>query len=329
MQFDGITPLAERPTQLVFQSPVVRLRLLEDAEPFSTSLDNWGISETFEPGRFRHEREYYGAYQLLLRHSLQATEDPGNAYIYGCFLARSLDRICTYSTGLPLSARGYDLFLTPTNPPPEWKSNAAEIIPGPDWSLLQNRISYGPFYRTMPRFPLKASVEALLALAQSDELVAQLCSYHLEALSTTEQDLHLLLLAQGLEIAKELLPGNSASGKQKKLPDAVSVRCHKTLSWLFGMAQQRRETRHSIDKRGVLTLKPPFAIEEEDDFLHDANLVIQHVVSQQLKIPLVINDNGRAVEVERAISPSLVRTTLPADSSPPPDRSDEDVQRER
>jgi hypothetical protein len=283
--------------KLEFQSPPLKLRLLSASPIFATTVDGWDVTELFQPDRFRHEGTWYGEYSVVLRYDVPPDEDGGSAYIAGCYLARQLDRVWTYSTGLPLGARAFDWFLTPTNPPPDWNANAREALPEEDWSLLQSRISYAAPYRTMPKPPLQKTVEIMKAVADSEEVVQQLCAYHFEALSTTEGDVHFLLLAQGLEIARKLLAGSTTAAKQKNLPDAVAVLCRRDLNWLFNMMQQRRQTRHSIDKGRVVVLKKPFKDDEEDDYLSDANLIIQHVVAERLKIPLVWNDKGKTVEV--------------------------------
>jgi hypothetical protein len=283
--------------KLEFQSPPLKLQLLTVLPLFATLVDGWEVAESFQADRFRHQGVWYGEYRMELRYDVPADEDGGSAYIAGCYLARQLDRVWTYSTGLPFGARAYDWFLTPTNPPQDWNSNAREALPVEDWSLLQSRISYAAAYRTMPNPPLKATIEVMKAVSASDEVIDQLCSYHFEALSTTEGDVHFLLLAQGLEIARTLLAGDTTPAKQQNLPEAVAILCRRDLNWLFNMMQQRRQTRHAIDKGRVVVLKKAFADEEEDDYLHDANLIIQHVVAERLKIPLVWNEMGRTIEV--------------------------------
>lgn len=283
--------------KLEFQSPALKLRLLTALPLFATSVDCWDVTELFQPDRFRHQGERYGEYRVVLSYDVPADEDGGSAYIAGCYLARQLDRVWTYSTGLPLGSRAYDWFLTPTNPPPDWNSNAREALPEGDWSLLQSRISYAAPYRTTHKPPLQETIEIMKAVAESEEVVQQLCSYHFEALSTTEGDVHFLLLAQGLEIARTLLAGSTTAAKQQNLPDAVAVLCRRDLNWLFNMMQQRRQTRHAIDNGRVVVLKKPFEDDEEGDYLHDANLIIQHVVAKRLRIPLVWNEKGTTVEV--------------------------------
>jgi hypothetical protein len=130
----------------------------------------------------------------------------------------------------------------------------------------------------------------LKALEKSAEVTQQLCSYHFAALTTQETDMHFLLLAQGLEIARALLPGRSAADKENGLPATVRKALSQPLNWLFEMSQQRRQTRHAIDKRTNVSLKPSLTHDEELSFVHDANLILQFVASSQLSIPLVLND---------------------------------------
>lgn len=280
-------------------SPELRLRPLEPSPALCTSIDEWEVAERFRERRYWYNNDPYGSYHLELTRVVPPDEDPGNVYIEGCYLAQRLDQVWVYSTGLRLGVRGFDLFLSPIQPPPDWSSNGAEVIPEDDWSLLSSRISSGPTHRTTPHLPLAASLEALRAFDMADEVTDKLSSFHLAALTTTEADVHFLLLAQGLEIARELLPGASAQEKHQTLPEGLRTRLHHDINWLFGIANQRRQTRHSIDKRSGVTLKPSLSDEEEAVFVHDANLLLQYVVSVRLNIPFVVNHKGHSQTVGR------------------------------
>jgi hypothetical protein len=129
-------------------------------------------------------------------------------------------------------------------------------------------------------------------LVDADDILTQLCTYHYGGLVTTDPELHLLLFAQGIEIVRELLPGKSAKAKEAQLPVPVRDRMKRQLNWVFEVCQQRRETRHAIDKKEGLSIKPDFADEEADEFLHDANLLISHLVTSRIGVPLAVDDGG-------------------------------------
>jgi hypothetical protein len=282
---------------LRFTSPILYLRVADkEIEAFSTTFDGWTISESYGGATQFYEGEPYWAYQVTIERESPPEVDLGNDYIQGCHLAQDLDRVWTYSTGLPLSPPGFDIFLPPVNPPPGWTSNGSIVVPGEDWSILQSREPSRHTHLTLPRLPLKASVHALEAYYQADELTAQLCSFHFGSLTTTEPDLHFLLLAQGLEIARELLPGPDANAKQNVLPSAVQKALKRGLNWLFEASHRRRQTRHSITKVPTLGLHPPLDESEERDFIHDSLLVLQAVAAARLGLPLVINSKGVSSE---------------------------------
>jgi hypothetical protein len=69
------------------------------------------------------------------------------------------------------------------------------------------------------------------------------------------------------------------------------------------MAQQRRETRHSIDKKGTIQIKPSFEPDEEDDYVHDAELVLRAVICLQLELPLATATREGGVSVEELVEP--------------------------
>lgn len=219
----------------------------------------------------------------------------GSASIAGCFLARQLDRAWTYATGMTLTGRGYDLFMRPTNPPAGWESNAAEVIPVADWEIIQSRISHVSAYRVTPTFPLRSAMDALLAWAAADDVTQAIGELHTSAMETVDRELPYLLFAQALEAARPLFDGASAAEQQARLPVGVRGRQAQDLNWLFGMCNQRRETRHLVDKADSLTLKPSFDETEGRDFLHDASLMLHFVVTKALGLPLVFNENGRTI----------------------------------
>src|SRR5690349_12740418 len=118
---------------LEFLSPSLKLQLHTAVPLCASLLDDWEIKELFEPDRFRYQGELYGEYRVTLRYEVPNNEDSGSAYIAGCYLARQIDRVWTYSTGLPFGARAYDWFLTPTNPPTGWTSNGSNVLEQEDW----------------------------------------------------------------------------------------------------------------------------------------------------------------------------------------------------
>ena len=81
---------------------------------------------------------------------------------------------------------------------------------------------------------------------------------HTSAMETVDRELPYLLFAQALEAARPLFDGGSAAEQQSRLPVGVRERQAQDLNWLFSMCNQRRETRHLVDKADSVTLKPSF-----------------------------------------------------------------------
>jgi hypothetical protein len=232
-------------------------------------------------------------YRVVLERTPRRGEDEGSLFIRGCYLASAIDRACGYATGSLLGSRGYDLFLTPLRPPDEWESDAASIIPRGDWELLQSRVSTAPPTREFSAgLPLQRAVSILRGIVKADDILQQLCAYHYGALITTDGELHFLLFAQAMEIVRELLPGASAPTKEAGIPKFVRERMKCSLNKTLEICQQRRQTRHAIDKKEGLRIKPDIGDEEGDAFQHDANLLISFVVTRSLGFPLAVVEDG-------------------------------------
>ncbi|MGH8526788.1 MAG: hypothetical protein ACREXY_22030, partial [Gammaproteobacteria bacterium] len=163
------------------------------------------------------------------------------------------------------------------------------------WELLRDGVSYGTLRRVSQLLPLRHCIHVMWRIAEADDVLVQLMTYHFRAVTSMDVDMPFLLLAQGLEMARALLPGASKKVQLEALPLPVRERLPNGLDWLFETANQRRQTRHAIDKQGDIKLKPDFSEDEERDFLNGANLVLHHVVTSRLGVPLVISEGGASV----------------------------------
>lgn len=278
-------------------SPGLTLRVTDESLPFHTVVDDWHIAE-------HHVADIgeYGPYNVTMEMDVPPGEDVGSAYISGEAHAQALEKAWLYGTGLTLSGRGFDFFLHPVQLPSGWSSNAREVVPNDDWTLLHDGVALGDLRRTSQVRPLRHCIDVLWALARADEVLVQLSTYHLGAVSSLDRDLPFLLLAQGLEIARALLPGDSKKAQAAHLPAAVIERLPRGLDWLFGVSNQRRETRHAIDKQSEVVLKPAFEEDEERDFLEGANLILHFVVTSRLQLPLIVNESGTSSTIVPAVS---------------------------
>lgn len=277
---------------LVVLSPSLRLRVLTRIAPFSFSDGDWRFTETLGEHRFHHYDEVYHPYQVRLERSIRPEEDPGNVYIEARYIALGLARAWVYVTGLPIVGRGYDLFLSPIALPAEWSSNATDVVPDSDWSILQSRLTTAPTHRTLPRLPLAAAVRFMELYREADPVVTRLCEHYNGALETIEPELHLLHFGHALEIVRELLPGTDKAEKQRLLPLGLTSLLRRPIDWLFDLANRRRETRHSIDKRTGLSLHPEMTEAEASDFEHDSDILIRYAICNKLGLPLVYEQGG-------------------------------------
>jgi hypothetical protein len=235
-------------------SPAFSLRIQQAASPYSIELDEWVFQEHFEAPRRSFDSEAYGRYHVTMDHAIGVDEDAGNAFISGEYHAHALEKAWLYGTGTTIGGRGYDFLLPPGPPAPAVDQQCTRCTSRFGLGAATRRASYSPSQRVAPTLPLKACIAVLSALADADDVTAQLTTYHFGAVTTVDPDLHLLLFAQRLEIARVVLPGNTKHSKEAGLPAAVTSRLSHGLDCLFEMSNQRRQTRHAIDKKGVVAL---------------------------------------------------------------------------
>jgi hypothetical protein len=277
-------------------SPRVELRVPDPPQPFSRELDDWVFHERFESSRFRTS-ETFGYYQVEMEHPILDTEQAGSLFISGEFYAEALEKSWMYGTGIPLAGRGYEHMLLPAHLPFRWSSNASDVLPESDWALLREGASYTASRRTAPSLPLLTCMKVMDALLETDDITMQIVEYHYGAATTLNQELHFLLLAQGLEMGRALLDGTTKDEQERLLPTAISTRLKNGLNWLFEISNQRRQTRHAINKRGAVELKQRLSDEEEHDFVAGANTVLHFLVCRRLAIPLTLFEDGRTLVV--------------------------------
>ncbi len=266
-------------------------------EAWHERLDEWEVSERLADRPSSVEGKPFRDYQVVLQRQPKLGEDVGSLYIHGCYLAKAVDRAWGYATGRLLGSRGYDLFLSPLGPPNEWASNGPAAVPDGDWRILQSRLSTEVRTLQVATLPLRRALTILKGIVSSTDVLQQLAGYHYGALVTTDEELHFLLFAQAIDIVREMLRGRSAQDKEGQLPRAVREQLHHPLNHLFELCQQRRQTRHAIDKQQDLRLKPDLTHEEADAFQHDANLLISFVVTRELGVPLATVRDGVAADM--------------------------------
>lgn len=279
---------------LSFKSPEFRLRVERTEEPFSTIVDDWTLTEHVVPQAL--SSRLGSPYSVSLEYALKFRDEAGSMFINGEYHVRALEKAWLYATGLTMSGMGYEYMLSPSALPLGWTSNAASILSETEWSLLQDGATYTPQVRSASALPLRSAVDVIWALARADDLTIQLSTYHFDAVTAMNPDRHLLLFAQAIEMGRALLPGKSKAEQARLLPTGISTRLARGIDWLFEMSNQRRQTRHVIDKQVSIALKPDFDDQEQETFLHDAHLLIQYLVASRLSLPIMICENGSTVQ---------------------------------
>ncbi|MEX2181396.1 MAG: hypothetical protein WD771_05095 [Gemmatimonadaceae bacterium] len=245
----------------------------------------WTLSESVT----WHESISGPAYQIQLDGAIEEGDDPGIVFMRACDLARDVDRAFNYATGWPLNGKTFRYLIQPQQVPRAWSLDATskELIAADDWELLDG-IASRPRTRVLPATPLDDTLRALEAIGSADTTTAELGQLHYGALTTHDPSLAPLLLSKGLELGRELLPGMDLTAKQAAMPPAVIASLPRALPWFFDISNNRRETRHLVDKRSALALKDELSENERDDFLNGADLILHYLVVSRLNLPLVL-----------------------------------------
>lgn len=268
-----------------FASRPIRLESAEGIALHSESRGIWTLTDSVA-----WNDDIFGqAYQILLSARIDG-EEPGVVFMRTCELARDLDLAFNYATGWPLFGKAFSYLLEPQSVPRAWSLvNRDQHIPADDWELLQG-ITSRPRKRTLPQRPLDSTLRALEALGNAGAMVAELSHLHYGALSTHDPALAPLLLAKGLEAARDVLPGKDLKAKQAALPFFVRQQLPRELGWFYDVSNNRRETRHVIDKSSSGSLKDELTEEERSDFCSGADFLLHYAVVSQLNLPLVLCD---------------------------------------
>jgi hypothetical protein len=111
---------------------------------------------------------------------------------------------------------------------------------------------------------------------------------HYYALKDTTAEAYLFFLAKALELGRKMLPGKRNDEKQRSLANGVGANLRRPLTWLFDMANNRKEIRHVVKKSRTIDLHPGLNAEERRDYLHDADLVLRTIVCQEIGLEPIL-----------------------------------------
>lgn len=69
------------------------------------------------------------------------------------------------------------------------------------------------------------------------------------------------------------------------------------LDWFFKISNQRRQTRHAVDKKAGVELKPSLEDNEQRDFFAGANLLLLYLVTTRLGLAMRVFENNTTIEL--------------------------------
>jgi hypothetical protein len=292
---------------LRYESPKKYYGVLTDCELFGTQDGEWRIYEHCGPDR----PEMLGlpaevcCYSVVLEAEVSTQEQLQARQQDVLELTRDLDRVWTYAAGSPFSATPHPTLLL-NKGPERWYTNYKDV----DRAIERAR-SLSPFviegewsieprqWIQMPVWPLKRALNILEPYRSALVETYALIELHYQSLTSRNTNRRLLILAKSLDLVESLLPGPKRASdkkqlrafKQKQLPDEVTRELEHgqhTLHWLFGIANSKRETRHTVNEKAA-SLLPEITTPERRSFFHDADLIIRGVVARQFGIePLIL-----------------------------------------
>jgi hypothetical protein len=293
---------------LRYTSPEKYYKVLNDCELFDTTIGGWRIYERcrLETSFGLSAGVYY--YALVLETDVSTLEQLRTRQHDVLKLTDELDRVWTYAGGYPFKATLHPTLLPVEFGGPErWYSNYKDvdraieqarshsqsnyIIEG-DWSMEPMK----PI--PLPTWPLKRALDILEQYRSAQVETQDLIESHYQSLISRNTNSRLLFLAKSLDLVESLLPGPKRAHndkqrrafKQKQLPEEITRKLEHgqdTLHWLFYIANNRRETRHTVNKKAASLLQE-FTAAERRSFFYNAGLIFRGVVARQLGIePLI------------------------------------------
>jgi signal transduction histidine kinase len=204
-------------------------------------------------------------------------------------LADDLNTVWAYVAGVPLFSNR--LVLEFPKSPSGWRSNfktlEGSLPTAQPMKILGYKISAGRYLMPLPYWPLQDALAAVLAYRSTNDSVRLLIGLHHGAMNESGSESGLFLFAKALELARVMLPGLNDNQRQAALSTDVRHELRQSLHWLYGIANERLEIRHVVNRKRT-GLLPRLKANERTDFMKDSDLVIRGVVERELRIRLVI-----------------------------------------
>jgi hypothetical protein len=281
---------------LRFESSIVHYGVSSDEEPNSGQVGQLIVRELYNPSTDPELPPGVCNYQVIIEATVSTREEGWKAKSEAFKLVEELDRAWVYVCGRPLHPVHMELCFIEV--PEGWSTNAKEVdvrlTPAEGGIYGTIEVGKSQHWMQLPFFPLSEALKVREALKVASEVTLALRDLHYGALKSLDGHGKLFLLAQALELSRELLPGKKDEAREKSLPENVRSALSKEFTWLFNMSNQRSDLRHIVNKKAKkgakkeLQLHPRMTTEEYTAFIKDADLVIRSIVCQQIGRPAFI-----------------------------------------
>jgi hypothetical protein len=285
------------PHTLRYTSPAKAYRLTPPVVLYTGKVDLWTVSETIqEHPREDLRKEGASEYHVVLEKEVATEQDISVASGEARTIAKELEKVWIYAAARPFNyLRSMIQFY---EGPTGWAGNFKEVkqaIRQESQAKLFLDIRHTPRHLAVPPIlPLETALKARTAYLTADPVLRDLIDLHVAAFMQLGQP-RFFLLAKALEIAGAYYPSPAGTytraarnaGLQKLVTDAgLAGSLTQTVEWIFDIANRRREIRHAWDTDAD-DLHPPLTVQEGEDFVRNADLVVRIFVCTQLSLPVV------------------------------------------
>ena len=283
---------------LRYVSPPKAYSLTPPILPYSGKVERWTIYEQIQDhSREDLRQQGISEYRVEMETQVANEDDLAKAISDAHLIASQLENLWIYSAARPFYYMRVTLLLM--EGPDGWKGNVKEVrqairrdggarVLGDIHLQSQN-------WETPPFLPLETALKARAAYLINGPTLQQVIDLHVAAFKHSGQPKH-VLLASALEIAGSYYPDSTGnftrvarnSGLQQLISDAGLDRdITQTIEWLFNTANTRREIRHAWNQQ-TSSLHPQLTLQEGEDFVRNADLVLRAFVCKQLGLPIVV-----------------------------------------
>jgi hypothetical protein len=267
--------------------------VLSEPKEHMASIGCLSVREIFEPNANDDIRPGLGSYLVAIEAKVADHSEFSEFQSEAFSLAKCLDRLWTYATGMPLSVhyQGRSIYAYEfLHPPKGWTSNLTEVndqLKAKAKRSITALSSKNIMWQWLPRLPLGTVLRGRERFQTASDPIHSLIEHHYDAQTATNDYAKLFSLAKALEIVRAILPGDTDKAKESRLNSEVAKSLKISFHDLFNIANNRREIRHIIKDPKSKALHPRMSQHERDSFSHDADLIIRAVVTEELDMPII------------------------------------------